>query len=172
MQYISQRGTFKLDSVQLRENLSKEILYDSHFNYEVSFAFEGSSKLGYPFDSIMLESILMQWFDLNMHRKMFMNPHDKQHNPTDKIKFMSLNGFEWCNPSIENICREVFLSLQFVFENYKSLQLHKVRLYTENELFFTDCFSSSIPNEERLNFMHHNYDELMKFAQDNYLISL
>jgi 6-pyruvoyltetrahydropterin/6-carboxytetrahydropterin synthase len=79
---------------------------------------------------------------------------------------MSLNGEgEYCNPSVENIAKEVFLAIGVLFEPYKNLSIHKVTIY-ETPNCFTTCINESISNEEYNNWMSKNRIDLIDYRND------
>jgi 6-pyruvoyltetrahydropterin/6-carboxytetrahydropterin synthase len=65
---------------------------------------------------------------------------------------MTLNGpGKYCNPSVENIAKEIFLAMKILFAPYPDLWIENVRLY-ETPNCYTDCNKSSISQDEMSNF--------------------
>ena len=60
----------------------------------------------------------------------FLNKHiwnQPQLPKQPEMWLMSLNGEnKYCNPSVENIAKEVFLAMMVLFQPYKNLKIHKV----------------------------------------------
>jgi 6-pyruvoyltetrahydropterin/6-carboxytetrahydropterin synthase len=79
---------------------------------------------------------------------------------------MSLNGEEaYCNPSVENIAKEVFLAMMVLFESYKNLRIHEVVIY-ETPNCSTICSKESISKEEAAYWMKSKYAEVHQYALD------
>jgi 6-pyruvoyltetrahydropterin/6-carboxytetrahydropterin synthase len=82
---------------------------------------------------------------------------------------MSLNGKDkYCNPSVENISREVFLAMEILFDEvYKNtktgLKIHRVTIY-ETPNCWTEVKAASITNRERQNFREARFDEIKTYA--------
>ena len=69
-----------------------------------------------------------------------------------KIWEMSLEGVNvYCNPSVENLAREVFLSMEILFESYEDLNIHEIKL-NETPKCYTICNSNSITDIEKTTF--------------------
>jgi 6-pyruvoyltetrahydropterin/6-carboxytetrahydropterin synthase len=79
---------------------------------------------------------------------------------------MSLNGAgEYCNPSVENIAKEVFLAMMVLFSSYKNLRIYRVIIY-ETPNCSTICSKESISEIEVINWMKIRYAEVHKYATD------
>jgi 6-pyruvoyltetrahydropterin/6-carboxytetrahydropterin synthase len=111
---------------------------------------------------------------------MILNPHDKKLIETtkeygSKLWLMSLNGEgNYCNPSVENISREIFLALDIMcthlYPNPKiGLQLHSVEVF-ETPNCASECFRESISEQERINFTLANVGELIEYANNKGVI--
>jgi 6-pyruvoyltetrahydropterin/6-carboxytetrahydropterin synthase len=83
---------------------------------------------------------------------------------------MSLNGVtEYCNPSVENIAKEVSLAMMVLFQSYKNLKIHKVTIY-ETPNCSTICLRESISDTEAQNWMVNRYAEVNQYAVDKGMI--
>jgi 6-pyruvoyltetrahydropterin/6-carboxytetrahydropterin synthase len=87
-----------------------------------------------------------------------LNPHDTQLIETvkalkGKIWLMSLNGEgEYCNPSVENIAKELYLIQGILVANtFKDLWIQSIKLY-ETPNCFTTCEMGSGSNRETIAF--------------------
>jgi len=104
---------------------------------------------------------------------MILNPQDTALIETtksygSKLWLMSLNGKEaYCNPSVENIAKEVFLAMMVLFNPavYPNLRIHKVTIY-ETPNCSTICSKESISDIEANYWMSVRYEEVNKYAQD------
>jgi len=83
-----------------------------------------------------------------------------------KVWLMSLNGEgEFCNPSAENIAKEIFLAMQVLFSSRKGLNIHHLRLY-ETPNCYTDCTGASISRSESTHFMAANFESIFKYREE------
>ena len=79
---------------------------------------------------------------------------------------MTLNGAnEYCNPTVENIAKEVFLAVDILMSGIKGLRLHKVKIH-ETPNCFTVCKRKSITTDEGNNFHRWRYAEIHKYKLD------
>jgi 6-pyruvoyltetrahydropterin/6-carboxytetrahydropterin synthase len=78
---------------------------------------------------------------------------------------MSLNGEnQYCNPSVENIAKEIFLAMEVLFKKYDNLKIHKVTLY-ETPNCYTECIEESISEFERMNWLMTNEDGITFYRE-------
>lgn len=81
-----------------------------------------------------------------------------------KMWLMSLNGEgEYCNPSVENIAKEIFLAMEVLFAGYEDLSIHKVTIY-ETPNCWTECVKESIGDQERVNWNKVRFSEVNNYA--------
>ena len=87
-----------------------------------------------------------------------------------KLWLMSLNGKgEYCNPSVENIAKEVFLAMGVLFSSYKNLKIHMVRIH-ETPNCYTDCFKESISKQEATSWYLSKGEEVYKYAKNKGIV--
>lgn len=128
-------------------------------------------EIGYAIDFKEIKRVGCQWVDDILDHGMILNPKDTLLIDTTnaygtKLWLMSLNGKgEYCNPSVENIAKEVFLAMMVLFQSYKNLKIHKVTIY-ETPNCSTSCIRESISEEEARNWMSIRYEEVNKYAED------
>lgn len=131
-------------------------------------------EIGYAIDFKEIKRVFMQWIDDILDHGMILNPKDELLIQTTKdygtkLWLMSLNGRdEYCNPSVENIAKEVFLAMQILSEElYKDvpvgLKIHEVEIY-ETPNSATTCTVRSIRQEEVDNFYSVRFDEIQNYA--------
>ena len=151
MQYITRKGHFDAGHRIMNERLQCFNLHGHTYLYELNFSFKKMKKIGYEIDFKEIKRVGIEWIEDMLDHSMILNPHDKKvinttHDIGGKLWLMSLNGInEYCNPSVENIAKEIFLAMEFLFQDHDSLKMHYIRLY-ETPNCFTDCFGSSICN--------------------------
>jgi 6-pyruvoyltetrahydropterin/6-carboxytetrahydropterin synthase len=143
--------------------------------YELTFEFTSSESIGYNIDFKEIKRIGAQWIDDILDHGVMLNPHDTDfialaHKLESKLWLMSLNGEgEYCNPSVENISKEVFLAMEILFAERADLYIKHIRMY-ETPNCYTDCYAESISAEERSNFMACRYDELAQYREEKGVI--
>ncbi len=132
-------------------------------------------EIGYAIDFKEIKRVGCQWIDDILDHGMILNPQDyklidvtKQYG--SKIWLMSLNGeFAYCNPSVENIAKEIFLAMNVLFESYENLRIHKITLY-ETPNCYTTCVLDSISAFENNNWVNCRYDEVKSYAAEKGII--
>lgn len=128
-------------------------------------------EIGYAIDFKEIKRIGVQWIDDLLDHGAILNPTDivmidaaKQLG--SKTWKMSLQGKdEYCNPSAENIAKELFLAMEHLFGNYKNFKISKITLW-ETPNCRTDCTSESISSTERLNFYNANFQHLLDYRNN------
>jgi 6-pyruvoyltetrahydropterin/6-carboxytetrahydropterin synthase len=127
--------------------------------------------IGYALDFKEIKRVGCQWIDDLLDHGMILNPHDETvieavQKLDSKLWLMTLNGAgEYCNPSAENLAKEIFLAQEILFTGYDLLKVHHLRLY-ETPNCYTDCYKESISQKERDNFSSVHRDQLTKYAHD------
>ena len=128
-------------------------------------------EIGYAIDFKEIKRVGCQWIDDVLDHGMILNPKDTLLIDTTntygtKLWLMSLNGKgEYCNPSVENIAKEVFLAMMVLFQSYKNLRINKVTIF-ETPNCSTNCYKDSISDEEARNWMAVRFEEVNKYALD------
>jgi len=137
--------------------------------YELEFEFNEMESIGYAIDFKEIKRVGCQWIDDLLDHGMLVNPQDlavieAAKATGSKIWYMSLNGKDqYCNPSVENIAKEVFLAMTVLFQTYKDLKIHKVTIY-ETPNCYTTCIKESIAPEEAGRWMATNYETVKQYA--------
>jgi 6-pyruvoyltetrahydropterin/6-carboxytetrahydropterin synthase len=116
--------------------------------------------IGYAIDFKEIKRVGVQWIEDYLDHGMILNPKDSVLIKTSlelesKMWIMTLNGTRYCNPTAENIAKEVFLAMQILFAGYPALTIWNIRLY-ETPNCFVDCTKDSISFSEESNFYKHN----------------
>lgn len=179
MQYITRKGNFDSAHRVMNEKMKCFNLHGHTYLYELTFAFESSAKIGYAIDFKEIKRVACQWIDDYLDHGTIVNPEDKiVINACDellsKIWYMSLNGEgEYCNPTVENIAKEVFIAIGILFEEgYKGtgLVIHNVKIF-ETPNCWTDCNAESITDKEAYNFNKQNGSDIVCYAQDKGIVN-
>lgn len=166
IQYISRKGNFDSGHRVMNEFMKCFNIHGHTYLYELTFSFENMEEIGYAIDFKEIKRVFMQFVDDYFDHGMILNPHDTKLIETTqeygtKLWLMSLNGKgEYCNPSVENIAKEVFLAMfglgKFLYgDSHTKLEIHKVTIY-ETPNCWTECTKESIRPSEADNFFSQN----------------
>lgn len=174
-QYITRKGTFDSGHRVMNEALKCFNIHGHTYLYDLEFEFNEMEEIGYAIDFKEIKRVGCQWIDDILDHGMLLNPQDyqlidvtKQYG--SKLWLMSLNGpTEYCNPSVENIAKEVFLAMTVLFSPYKDLRIHKVTIH-ETPNCYTACTKESISPQEANKWMQTRYREVLKYAQDKGIV--
>jgi len=170
-QYITRKGTFDSGHRVMNERMKCFNMHGHTYLYELEFEFNEMEDIGYAIDFKEIKRIGCQWIDDMLDHGFIVNPLDieviKACKATkSKMWFMSLNGQnQYCNPSVENIAKEIFLSMQVLFKKYSNLKIHKVILY-ETPNCYTECIEDSISNFEKMNWLMSNEEGIVFFRDE------
>lgn len=148
--------------------------------YELTFSFESMQEIGYAIDFKEIKRVFCQWIDDILDHGMILNPHDDipikaTKDVGSKLWLMSLNGEgEYCNPTVENIAKEVFLAMEVLTnvlygDSKSKLNIHNVKIY-ETPNCATDCSIDSIRPDERDHFYAVRFDELETYAKEKGIV--
>lgn len=176
IQYITRKGNFDSGHRVMNEAMKCFNVHGHTYLYQLTFSFENMKEIGYAIDFKEIKRVGCQWIDDILDHGMILNPHDASliettKNLGSKLWLMSLNGYgEYCNPTVENVAREVFLAMELLFDEvYKdsgtSLKIHKVTIH-ETPNCWTEVTDDGIPDAERINFRAANAREIVQYAAD------
>lgn len=137
--------------------------------FELTFSFTQSKEIGYALDFKEIKRVGCEWINDYLDHGSIVNPIDINYLNLVRLEEskhweMSLNGVnKFCNPTVENIAKEMFMAQEILFESYQNLQISQIRLY-ETPNCYTDCFKESISEEERKNFYAARYEQIKQYA--------
>lgn len=169
MQLISRKCSFDASHRVLNERMKCFNQHGHLYQTTLTFAFEKQEEIGYALDFKEIKRVYCQWIDDTLDHAAIHNPKDTDFiapclKHKTKLWLMSLNGEgEYCNPSVENIAKEVFLAMQVLTESYPLLKIESVEIY-ETLNCFTTCFNNSITKQERENWFSVHYEEMKKYS--------
>ena len=172
-QYITRKGSFDSGHRVMNERMKCFNIHGHTYLYELEFEFNEMEEIGYAIDFKEIKRVGCQWIDDILDHGMLLNPHDLKLIETtkdygSKLWLMSLIGFgEYCNTSVENIAKEIFLAMMVLFNPsvYPNLRIHRVIIY-ETPNCSTICSRESISDIEAANWMLVRYEELTKYTLD------
>lgn len=176
IQYISRKGNFDSGHRVMNEFMKCFNIHGHTYLYELTFSFENMEEIGYALDFKEIKRVFCQWIDDVLDHGMLLNPHDTKLIETTKeygtkLWLMSLNGEgEYCNPSVENIAKEVFLAMDILSHTLyqkspTGLKIHKVQIY-ETPNCSTECFRESITDLEQARFMDAQGAGIKAYAEE------
>lgn len=174
LQTISRKGNFDSGHRVMNERMKCFNIHGHTYLYELTFTFHNMEEIGYAIDFKEIKRVFCQWIDDILDHGMILNPHDKLLIETTKeyktkLWLMSLNGEgEYCNPSVENIAKEVFLGMKILSETLygdskTGLNIHRVTIY-ETPNCWTECFQDSISSAEEKHFRSTRQTEIANYA--------
>lgn len=173
-QYISRKGNFDSGHRVMNEFMKCYNIHGHTYLYELTFSFENMEEIGYALDFKEIKRVYCQWIDDILDHGMLLNPKDELLINTTKeygtkLWEMSLNGEgNYCNPSVENIAKEVFLAMDVLSHTLYSkaptgLMIHKVQIY-ETPNCSTECVRDSISATEQAHFMDAKGAQIKAYA--------
>ncbi|MBC8421997.1 MAG: 6-carboxytetrahydropterin synthase [Pelagibacteraceae bacterium] len=174
MQTITREYGFDAGHRVMNERFKCFNAHGHRYHIKLTYSFQDMHEIGYIIDFKELKRVGVQWIDDMMDHGFIVNPTDTKLINTlkdieTKLYFMSLNGDEYCNPSVENVAREIFLAQEILFEDYDGLEIHHIRL-NETPNCYTDVYKDSIPEVERDTFYELRYDDIKGYAKDKGIV--
>ena len=175
MQYKTRSGTADIGHRVMNEKMKCYNLHGHTYLFDLTFSFDSMKEIGYAIDFKEIKRVACQWIDDKLDHGFIANPHDIVYIQAasvegSKIWKMSLEGEDnYCNPSVENVAREIFLAMEILFEEYKDLNIHEIKL-NETPKCYTICNSESISDTERINFRETRYKEIKEYAEEKGIV--
>lgn len=168
-QYITK--TIGIDSAHrvMNEAMKCFNVHGHRYEVELTFAFFSMEEIGYAIDFKEIKRVGCQWIDDMLDHGIILNPHDKEllevsEKLGSKIWLMSLNGSgEYCNPTVENIAKEIFLAMKILFLNRPGLEVYNVRV-KETPSCWTDC--NFVDEKEIRNFEETKGLSILNYSKD------
>ena len=174
----------------MNESMKCYNIHGHTFLCKLKFEFNQSEDIGYAIDFKEIKRVGCQFIDDKFDHGAILNGHDTElintsHKLNSKLWLMSLNGFEltqtydndineinlnYCNPSVENIAKEIFMAMEILFQDYENLKISKVIIY-ETPNCATTCISKSISNVERDNWYRYNYEGVNKYREGKGIVN-
>ena len=168
-QYITRKGSIDCGHRVMYHAFACNNYHGHTYLYELEFEFNSTEEIGYAIDFKEIKRIGVAWLLDKLDHSFIANPKDsdiiglvKQNNM--KLWEMSLAGEgEFCNPTVENIAKEIFLAMELLFSKFEDLKINKVVLY-ETPNNFTVCTADSISHDERVNFRKVRQQSIEDYA--------
>lgn len=175
-QFITRKGSFDSGHRVMNESMRCFNIHGHTYIYELEFEFNEMEAIGYAIDFKEIKRVGCQWIDDMLDHGMILNPEDTKLISTtkelgSKLWLMSLNGEgKYCNPSAENIAKEIFLAMDILFDSYDNLRIHKITLW-ETPNCYTTCIKDSISIHEWNNFYLENQANILAYAEEKGVIN-
>lgn len=169
-QTIVRKGSFDSGHRVMNEKMKCFNMHGHTYLYELEFEFSSMEEIGYAIDFKEIKRVACQWIDDLLDHGMIVNPKDEEVIKAaiatgSKIWYMSLNGEgEYCNPSVENLAKEMFLAMSQLFRSYPDLKIQKITLY-ETPNCYTVCTKESLAQRETENWMIKNQQAVLDYAK-------
>ncbi len=167
-QYITRNGSFDSCHRVMNETMKCFSIHGHTYLYELTFVFDDMQSIGYAIDFKEIKRVACQWIDDMLDHGAILNPADGMLISVAKAlksKYwcMSLQGSEqYCNPTVENIAKEIFLAMSLLFVRYPTLDIYKVKLY-ETPNCSTECLGVS--DVETREWMETRRDVVIAYAE-------
>jgi len=175
MQLLSRKCSFDSGHRVMNEKMKCFNMHGHTYLCTVKFKFDSVESIGYAIDFKEVKRVGLQWIDDILDHGMILNPKDEEvikatKATNSKLYLMSLNGEEeYCNPSAENISKEIFMAMEVLFLNYPGLEIYEVELF-ETPNCAVSCFSDSMSTRERINWSESKKAEIVKYREDKGII--
>jgi len=175
MQLISRKFSADVAHRVMNERMKCFNAHGHLYFGEMIFAFDTMKEIGYQIDFKEIKRVAGAWIDDHLDHNSIFNPKDTvMINAVREVGtdpwLMSLEGSgNYCNPTVENIAREIFLAISILFEDYNDLTLQKIILY-ETPNCSTECTVDSIPQYQKENFNSLRYKQIKKYALEKGIV--
>lgn len=170
-QYITRKGTFDSGHRVMNERMKCFNIHGHTYHYDLTFEFNDIEDIGYAIDFKEIKRLGCQWIDDFLDHGMILNPKDEKLINTTKelngkLWLMSLNGAgNYCNPSVENIAKEIFLAMDILFASFnETLRISSITLY-ETPNCYTICDANSISTKEFTKFNLEHNSNIRKYRE-------
>jgi 6-pyruvoyltetrahydropterin/6-carboxytetrahydropterin synthase len=175
VQFITRQTNLSCGHRVMNERMLCYNLHGHEYITHLTFSFEQLEDIGYAIDFKEIKRVFIQYLQDSMDHGMLLNAHDKDvvdlvNKIGTKLWLMSLNGEgKYCNPSVENIAKEVFLAMEILSKTLygharTGLRIHDVTIY-ETPNCWTKCITDSITGAERLNFERARGKQIIQYAE-------
>ncbi len=169
-QFITRSIELDIAHRVMHERVKCFSLHGHRIKIELTFVFSAQKEIGYCIDFREIKRVGGQWLDDMLDHGFIANPEDHViinacKETGSKIYMLSLNGEnKYCNPTAENVAREVFMAMEILFSGYEHLHISTVRYY-ETPNCWVDVNQNSIIPIEKEHFYHYRNNEIVTYAK-------
>lgn len=171
MQTIYRKGTFDACHRVMNERFKCFNIHGHTYHYTLTFSYSTVEPIGYAVDFKEVKRVFMQFIDDMFDHAAILNPKDHVlieacTQVKSKMWLMTLNGGDYCNPTVENIAKEILCCI-----NYMTLKLYgnRIKVHSisidETPTCGTTVTMNSISENE-----NQNVVSVMKDLMDAYVI--
>ena len=168
-QFITRKGSIDCGHRVMNHAFACNNYHGHTYLYELHFGFGSVEDIGYAVDFKEIKRIGVQWMLDFLDHGFIANPKDKDiikliKDNGMKLWLMSINGKDQdCNPTAENIAKEIFIAMEILFDHIKDFSLYELVLY-ETPNNFTTCYHTSVSTTERNNFRSIHKKSILEYA--------
>jgi len=165
--YITRKHKFDAAHRVMHERVKCFNMHGHEYHLELTMSYEDTHSIGYAIDFKELKRVGMSFIDKRFDHAAVFNAHDAdfiepciKHNT--KYHLMTLMGDgEFCNPSAENMAKELFFAFVKLLDRPQdcNLLVHSVKLYETTNCFVT-CYRNTLSASDWTNL------EASQFAKD------
>lgn len=174
-QFLTRKCSFDSGHRVMNERMKCFNIHGHTYICELVFEFNELEEIGYAIDFKEVKRVGCQWIDDILDHGMILNPKDEVLIQTTKqlggkLWLMSLNGENiYCNPSAENISKEIFLAMKVLFEQYQNLKIYAVNLWETPNCSVT-CVQESISTIEEACWSSVRREEVLQYAKNKGIV--
>jgi len=162
--YITRKHKFDAGHRVMHERVKCFNNHGHEYKIELTMAYDDIHSIGYAVDFKEIKRMGMSFIDKRFDHAAIHNPHDvdfiapcEKHKT--KIHLMNLMGAgNYCNPSAENIAKELFYAFAKLLDNPTNcnLRVHSIRLW-ETENCFVTCYRETLTLTDWFNLDNSEY---------------
>lgn len=166
---IHKEGTFDAAHRVMNEKMKCFNIHGHTYLYTIYFEFKEIDEIGYAIDFKEIKRVYMQFIDDFFDHAIILNPLDYQLISTSislksKMWLMSLNNEDYCNPTAENIAKELLILIHFLIM-IPGLKMHSIKLMETPKSGVTEYFAN-ITQTEIDNVLSQNRELLNNYRNE------
>lgn len=172
-QIIVRKGSFDSMHRVMNEKMKCFNIHGHTYLYELKFKYKEPEEIGYVIDFKEIKRLHMQFIDDYFDHGAILNPHDTimidaALNLDSKLWIMSLNEGMYCNPSVENIAKELFILMHEITNKLPTkdnLKFYSITIY-ETPSCYTECKGKGVSNDEVWGVINKNQTLIDDFLKE------
>jgi len=168
-QTVTRIFTFDSGHRVMNERFKCHNLHGHTYKIEATWQFNSMDSIGYAIDFKEIKRLFGQFIDDYLDHGFIANPKDKRYVEAclfegSKYWLMTLNGQGYCNPTAENIAKEIYLIADYLVHDYKvGLRIKDIKLW-ETPNCFVNANEESLAINEKANFMRERENLLKDYS--------
>jgi len=150
-------------------------MHGHRYTLDITLNYDETHSIGYAIDFKEIKRVACNYFDKRFDHGCILNPHDKIYidaitqsknadGKSSKLHLMNLTGGDFCNPSAENIAKELFFACKILLDDPSNcgLEVYEVKLYETPNCWVTTRKESLSESD----WFHLNNSEFKKDLED------